>query len=256
MSLNCLFSLHREVAIVTGGSQGLGFGMAKALADAGAIIVIVNRKESEGKIAEKKIKDSGGECIAIPADVSNKTDVERVVKETLDQYCAIDILVNCAGINIRKPALQFEEEEWDKIININLKGTFLFCQEVGRVMVSRKKGKIINVASTGALIALELRGPYCAAKGGISQLTKVLALEWAPFNINVNAIAPGPMLTPLTRQLLKEGTEQYKKHLNKVPLGRFGIPEDLSGIVVLLASSASDYITGQTIFVDGGYTIW
>lgn len=256
MNLSNLFSLENKVAVVTGGSQGLGFGMAKALVEAGAKIVIVNRREVEGKLAEREIRENGGECLAISANVTHKADVEKIVIKTIEYYHSIDILVNCAGIIIRKPVLQFEEEEWDRIIDINLKGTFLCCQEFGRIMVGQKRGKIINIASTGALMALELRGPYCASKAGISQLTKVLALEWAPYNVNVNAIAPGAMVTPLTRELLKEGSEQYEKHLRKIPLGRFGIPDDLDGIVVFLASSASNYITGQTIFVDGGYTIW
>jgi 2-deoxy-D-gluconate 3-dehydrogenase len=256
MQSNGLFCLEGCVAIVTGGSQGLGFQMAKTLAGAGAKTVIVNRTKTEGKTAEKKIRNSEAECLAISADVSNEADVKRVISKALEYYQSVDILVNCAGINIRKPALQFKEKEWDKIIDINLKGTFLCCQAAGRIMVEQKRGKIINISSTGALTALELRGPYCAAKGGVTQLTKVLALEWAPYNVNVNAIAPGAMITPLTSELLKEGSEQREKHLRKIPLGRFGQPADLSGIVLFLASSASDYITGQTIFVDGGYTIW
>ncbi len=250
-----LFSLKGKVAIVTGGNQGLGLGIAKALAAAGARIVIANRREAEGKIAEQEIRDGGGECFSVSADVSNKAQVQRMINKSLEYFQDINILVNAAGVNIRKPALEFEEAEWDKIIDINLKGTFLCCQEAGKIMVQHRKGKIINISSTGALVGLELRGPYCASKGGVSQLTKVLALEWAPYNVNVNAIAPGPILTPLTRELLREGTEQYEKHIRKVALGRLGKPDDLGGIAVFLASSSSDFVTGQTIFVDGGYTI-
>ncbi len=204
----------------------------------------------------KKIKGNGAECITIPANVSKKDEVVRMVNKSLEYFGRIDILVNCAGINIRKPSLQFEESEWNEIIDINLKGTFLCCQEVGRLMVEQRSGKVINISSIASLTAMELRGPYCASKAGVSQLTKVLAVEWAPYKVNVNAIAPGAMITPLTSELLKEGSEQYEKHIRKIPLRRFGEVDDLKGIVIFLASSASDYITGQTIFVDGGWTIW
>lgn len=256
MDLNELFSLKNKVAIVTGGSQGLGFAMAEALALAGARIVIVNRREAEGKIAAEKIRENDVECIAIPTNVSKKNEVVRMVDKALEHFGRVDILVNCAGINIRKPSLQFEESEWNEIMDINLKGTFLCCQEVGRLMVEQRSGKVINVSSIASLTAMELRAPYCASKAGVSQLTKVLALEWGPYNVNVNAIAPGVMITPLTSEFLKKGSEQYEKHIRKIPLQKFGRIDDLSGIVVLLASSASDYITGQTIFVDGGWTIW
>lgn len=256
MNFNELFSLNNRTAIVTGGSQGIGFQIAEALGGAGAKIVIVNRREAEGKIAAKKMKERAIECFAIAADISKREEVERMVIKSLEYFANIDILVNCAGINIRKPILQFEEKEWDEIIDINLKGTFLCCQEVGKIMIQRKKGKIINISSIGALIGLEFRAPYCASKGGVTQLTKVLALEWAPYNVHVNAIAPGVVITPLNKEFLKEGSEQYEKHMRQIPLGRFAGPDDLSGVVILLASSASDYITGQTIFVDGGWTIW
>lgn len=256
MDLNELFSLKSKVAIVTGGSQGLGFAMAEALALAGARIVIVNRREAEGKIAAVKIREYDVECIAIPTNVTKKDEIVRMVNKSLEHFGRIDILVNCAGINIRKPSLQFEESEWNEIIDINLKGTFLCCQEVGRLMVEQRSGKVINISSIASLTAMELRAPYCASKGGVSQLTKVLALEWAPYNVNVNAIAPGVMVTPLTIEFLKEGSEQYEKHIRKIPSRRFGSVDDLKGIVIFLASSASNYIMGQTIFVDGGWTIW
>ena len=251
-----LFDLKDKVAMVTGGSRGIGFSMAKTLADHSANIVVINRRKEEGQKAAEEIRKCGVKCLAIRADVSQKEDVVNMVKKSLEEFQSIDILINCAGINIRKPALEFEEEEWDKIIDINLKGTFLCCQQVGKTMVQRRKGKIITVSSIGSLTAMWDRGPYCASKAGVSQLTKTLALEWSPYNVNVNAIAPGVIVTPLTEKLLEKGTEQYEKHMAKIPMGRFGKREDLIGCVVFLASSASDYINGQTIFIDGGWTIW
>lgn len=255
MSLEDLFSLKGKVAIVTGGSRGIGFEMARALSEAGANIIIVNRKETGGNIAVEKLREKGADCLAIAADVSNQEDVVRVARQALECYRKIDILINCAGITLRKPTLEIQENEWDQIIDINLKGTFLCCQEVGKIMIKAKKGKIINVSSVAAFTAIESRIPYGASKAGVSQLTKGFALEWAPFNVNVNAIAPGPIITAFTAKLLSPGTSFYEKYIKKIPQGRFGSPNDLDGIVTFLASSASDYITGQTIFVDGGWTI-
>ena len=144
----------------------------------------------------------------------------------------------------------------NQIMDINLKGTFLCCQQVGKIMVQQKKGKIINISSIAALAALWDRGPYCASKGGVSQLTRALALEWSPYGVNVNAIAPGVIVTALTEKLLQKGSEAYEQHMMKIPMGRFGKTDDLQGCVVFLASATSDYISGQTIFIDGGWTIW
>jgi NAD(P)-dependent dehydrogenase (short-subunit alcohol dehydrogenase family) len=256
METKPLFDLQNKVAIVTGASQGIGFSLAETLADYGVNIVMVSRREAEGKKAAEKISERGVECLYFSADVSKKADVMNMVKVTSGHFPTIDILINSAGVNIRKPVLEFEEKEWDQIMDINLKGTFLCCQQVGKIMVQQKKGKIINISSISALTALWDRGVYATSKGGVSQLTKALALEWGPHGVNVNAIAPGVIVTPLTEKLLQKGSEQYEKHMRKIPMGRFGKPGDLQGCAVFLASGASDYITGQTIYIDGGWTIW
>jgi len=249
------FDLSRQVAIVTGGSQGIGLTLAKSLASVGAQIVVVNRRAPEGEAAAQGIKQEGGSAISIPADISQKKSVEEMVGKTLKRYGRIDILVNNAGVIVRKPAEETEEKDWDLTMGINLKGLFFCCQVVGKQMIKQKKGKIINLSSVAATFGLKNRAPYNASKAGVSQLTKSLALEWAKYGINVNAIGPGIIRTALNEAYIDSDPEKKRKMIQKIPLGRFGKPEDLSGIVIFLASPASDYLTGQTIYVDGGYSI-
>lgn len=176
-----------------------------------------------------------------------------MVEETLNKFSKIDILVNNAGITKRGPTLSMNEEDWDRVIAVNLKGVFLCSQAVGKEMIKQKKGKIINVASIAGQIGLLNTLPYCASKGGVIQITRALAIEWAKYNINVNAIAPTIFETPLTKPVLENDKEFYNYTIERIPLGRFGNPSDLAGAVVFLASDASDFVTGHILNIDGGW---
>jgi NAD(P)-dependent dehydrogenase (short-subunit alcohol dehydrogenase family) len=247
--------LSNKVAIVTGGSRGIGLTLAKGLARSGTPIVIVNRTPSAGEGAAQAIREAGGSAVSIPADVCQKESVERMVEKTLEHYGRIDILVNSAGVNVRKPATELTEEDVDMIFDTNLKGLFLCCQLVGKEMIRQRRGKIINISSMAATFGLVNRSPYTASKAGVSQLTKAFALEWAKYGVYVNAIAPGIIQTPLTEAYMKSDPERLERTLRKLPIGRFGKPEDLIGVTLFLASQASDYMTGQTLYIDGGYSL-
>jgi NAD(P)-dependent dehydrogenase (short-subunit alcohol dehydrogenase family) len=250
-----LFDIEGKVGIVTGGSSGIGLSMAKALAQTGVKIAIVNRTVMAGEKAAAEIREHGGIAASFPADVTKKDNVEAVVEAIENEMGAVDILVNCAGINIRKKAVEFGLNEWQQILDTNLTGTFLACQAVGRRMLARGRGRIVNISSVASAIGLEDRAPYCASKGGVSQLTKVLAIEWAPYGVTVNAIGPGYMNTPLIANLMKQPGFQERVR-SQVPLGRVGETEDLYGILFVLCSKAGAYITGQTVYIDGGWSIW
>ena len=250
-----LFDLTEKVVLVIGGSRGIGLGAAKAFASAGAKVVIANRTYEEGQKAARGISDQGGNAVALPVDVQNSESVNALVSKVLETFSRIDVLVNSAGVQLRKPALEFQESEWDRIININLKGTFLVCQAVGREMVKRRKGKIINLSSVAAHVGLHNRAPYCTAKAGVSMLTRVLALEWAPYGVNVNCVAPGYTRTELLEDLFKKDPNFADTIKQVIPMGRIGETFDLDGVFLLLGSEASDFITGQTLYIDGGFTI-
>ena len=250
---NLFSDLKDKIAVVTGGSRGIGYALAQGLATYGVKVVIVNRRPSEGEAAARSIKDSGGMAISIPADVSQKNSVREMVRKVLDRFERIDVLVNSAGINVRKPAIEITEEDFDTVLDTNLKGIFFCCQAVGRQMIQQKKGKIINVSSLAAIMGYMIRAPYCASKAGVSQLTRALALEWARYGVYVNAIGPGIIQTPLVETYMRSDPERLERTKRKIPLGRFGKPEDLVGITLFLASETSDYMTGQTLYLDGGY---
>jgi NAD(P)-dependent dehydrogenase (short-subunit alcohol dehydrogenase family) len=249
-----IFDIQGQVAFITGGSSGIGLSITKTLLHAGAKIVIMNRNASTGKQLEAELSRQGGKILSVPGDVTNPREVKAAVNTALDQYGVIDILVNSAGINIRKKAVDFDLSEWTQVLHINLTGTFVVCQEVGRHMIQRGKGKILNISSVAGSIALSDRAPYCSSKAGVTQLTKVLALEWASHGVNVNAIGPGFIHTPLIEGIMKDPSFQ-KKIEETVPLKRVGETDDLQGIVLTLCSKAGDYITGQTIYVDGGLSL-
>lgn len=246
------FNLKNKVAIVTGASSGLGRGMALALSEAGANLVLVDIKFPLLQEVAKLTKKTNQQTFCFNADVSKKEEVEHMVEKTVKIFGKIDILVNTAGINRRNLVENFSEEDWDAVIDINLKGTFLFSQAAGKVMIKQNKGKIINTASMTSVIGGQNIPAYSASKGGVAQLTKAFAVAWAKYNINVNAIGPGWFKTPMTKSLY-EDKDINSQTLSRIPMKRWGEPEDLAGTVVFLASEASDFITGATIYVDGGY---
>jgi NAD(P)-dependent dehydrogenase (short-subunit alcohol dehydrogenase family) len=250
-----LFDLSGCVALVTGASKGLGKSMAVALAGAGADLALYARDREELKAVKTTIEGLGRRAEFFVVDVRNKPAIEAAVKETLDTFGHVDILVNNAGVNVRKPVLELSPEEWDLVIDTNLKGYFLMAQAVVPHMLSRGRGKIINMASILGTVALPVQVAYASSKGGVIQMTKVMALEWARQGIQVNAIGPTYFETPLVAQL-RNDPERYNFIVDRTPMGRWGQPEELAGVVVFLASRASDFVTGQTIFVDGGWTIW
>jgi len=249
-----LFQLRNKVAIVTGASRGLGKSMAMALAEVGANLVLVGRDKERLEGAAREIADFGVKTLPVVADVTRAEDVEAVVSRTLEEFGKIDVLVNNVGTYLGKPIVESTLEDWHNLINTNLTSTYLCSRAVGRYMVERQRGKVINMAAALGALGANNASAYCASKGGVIQLTRALAVEWARYNINVNAIAPGTMETELTKAMLEDPAVR-KAVTGKIPLKRTGQPSDLAGAVIFLASQASDYITGQTIFVDGGFSI-
>lgn len=247
------FDFKDKVAIVTGGSRGLGKAMAMGLAEAGANIVIADILEQESLNTVEEIKKLGVSAISVKIDVSNKEDVNNLVQKTLENFGKIDILVNNAGFLRTCPPEEIDEKTWDLVINVNLKGQFLCAQAVGKEMIKKKCGKIINIASIAGKSAFSQALCYNISKAGIIMLTKSLAFDWGKHNIQVNAIAPGVFKTPMTEEMLEsEAMQQIIK--NSVPLQRYAEPNELVTTVLYLASDASNYITGETITVDGGWT--
>ena len=246
-----LFNLNGKVAIVTGTSRGLGKAMAIALAKAGANIVGVG--VSDMSETKEEIQKVGRQFLEIKADLTNTKSVDKIVSETVKKFGGIDILVNNSGTIRREDAINYKEKDWDDILNLNLKTLFFLSQKVAKQFMKQETGgKIINIAS---MLSFQggIRVPaYTASKSGVMGLTKALANEWAKYNINVNAIAPGYMATDNTKQI-REDEKRSQEILDRIPAGRWGTPEDLAGAVVFLASKASDYVNGHTLAVDGGW---
>ena len=245
------FNLSGKVALVTGGSKGIGKCIAMDLAQAGANLVIVSRHLEEGRKIAQEIEKSYHPALALYADISRPDTLPAMVEAALDRMGKIDILINNAGTNIRKPALDFREDEWDAVLNTNLKGTFFCSQAVAKKMADAGGGKIINISSAAGAKAVPWLTPYSVSKAGIIHLTRALAIEWARYNITVNAVAPSYMETPLTREWLSD-PRRRDLIAKRSPLNRVGRPSDLTGAVLLFASEDSSFITGQTLFVDGG----
>lgn len=251
-----LFDLNEKVAIVTGGNRGIGFAIAGGLARAGAAVVIANRNAGAGQKAANAIKADGFTAASVPTDVSDKSSVSKLVAKVMADLDRIDILVNSAGVIHRGPVEDFTEEQYDYIMDINLKGLFFCCQLIGKEMIKQGRGKIINISSNVSEVIQTGRVVYAASKAGVSHLTRGLALEWAKYNINVNAIGPGPTITELNKKYFEENPEDLQERIDSIPMARLGDPMDLVGAAIFLASDASNYVTGQTLLVDGGSTLW
>jgi NAD(P)-dependent dehydrogenase (short-subunit alcohol dehydrogenase family) len=256
MSANVLdrFRLDGKVALVTGGARGLGRVIADALASAGADVALSARiRQNAEQAAEVIAKLSGRHTLAVAADVTVRDDVEAMVATVLEALGRLDILVNNAGINIRGPIEELRDDDWDMVVDTNLKGPWLCCRAVSATMRRQKWGRVVNVSSMLGEISLPGRTPYASSKGGLTMLTKTLALEWARDGINVNAICPGPFATEINAPLLNDPAARAQMEAN-VPLGRWGDPVEIGPAAVFLASDASSFMTGATLFIDGGYT--
>ncbi|RKO67017.1 SDR family NAD(P)-dependent oxidoreductase [Desulfofundulus salinus] len=251
MSLD-LFDLSGKVALFIGGGGGLGKVVSLGLARAGANVIPVSRNKERNADLVEEIMALGRKSFLTSVDITNKMDIKRLVNEVIENFGKIDILINAAGKNYKKPALELTEEEWDDVLEVNAKGVFLASQIVGEKMIAQGGGKIINFASLGSHLGITRSVAYCSSKGAVMQMTKVLATEWAPYGINVNCISPGYFKTPLTEKVLSE-KETCEKIINRTPMRRLGVPEDLVGAVIFLASDASNFVTGTTIAVDGGF---
>jgi gluconate 5-dehydrogenase len=251
-----LFDLTGKVAVVVGGAGGIGRELALGLADAGADVVVASRNLAKLEAVARDVKAKGRKALAVSVDVADAKSVEDMVKRVLKEFSHIDILINSAGIGSRQPADTFDIDEWQKVMDVCTRGTFLCCQQVGKVMIKQKRGKIINISSVRGRYGLP--GGYaaiCASKGAVDTLTRTLACEWAEHNVFVNAIAPTVIETAFNKERLADG-EWARMMKSRIRLGRWGTPEDIVGPTIFLASRASDFVTGQVIYIDGGVTTW
>lgn len=251
-----VFSLKGKTAIVTGASKGLGEAIAISMAEAGANLVLAGRDEAALKRVGAKIVSKGAKSIAVRADVLNSKDVQAMTDRAMAEFGQIDILVNNAGINIVKPFIDLTEEEWDRVLDTNLKGYFLCAQTVGREMLKKKSGCVINNASVFGRTGFMNISPYIASKGGVVQFTKALAVEWARFNIRVNCIAPSYIVTEMAKRDIETNPKVLEQNLKKIPMRRGGEPREVGDVSVFLASDAASFVTGETIAIDGGWLAW
>jgi len=249
-----LFNLTGRRALVTGGGKGLGKVIARALAEAGADVVVASRTLLECQsVANEIARDIGVKTLAISVDVTSDEQVTRMVETIESSLGPIDILVNNAGVNIRGAAHELTEADWDQVIDINLKGPFLTARRIGPGMCARGWGRIVNLGSIMSVVALPGRAAYAAAKAGVLNLTKVLALEYAEKGVTVNALCPGPFATDMNKPLLND-PEKYKAFVSKIPMGRWGELHEVTGAALFLCSDASSFVTGTGLYVDGGWT--
>ena len=274
MSVLDKFKLNGRIALVTGGNRGLGWQMALALAEAGAAVALTSRDQSRADQAAREIAQtlvdaqasgSGvGDGVASPdpfamvrgyaCEVSDAEQTAQVVQQVIADFGGLHILINNAGINIRGPIEELQPEEFQQVIDTNVTGVWNFCRAAARHLKAQKYGRVINIGSTLSIIALPDRSPYASSKGAVLQMTRVLALEWAPYGITVNAMLPGPFATEMNTPL-KEDPEKYREFISILPLGRWGELDEIGGLAVFLASDASSYMTGAGVTIDGGWTV-
>ena len=247
-----MFSLEGRVAVVTGASGDIGAAMARALAAAGARLVLASRNEQNLAAVSDATGIDRSRILVVPTDVTDAAAVEHLVARTVEMFGRLDVLVTAAGIQMRKSALEMSPAEWRDVLDVNLTGTFLSCRAAAQAMIRQGAGRIIMVSSLTAEIGLPGMPAYVASRGGIRQLAKALATEWAPHGITVNCVGPGRMRTAMTEGLFVDDRAR-ESFMRLIPAGRAGVPEDLAGVTIFLASDAASYVTGQSIYVDGGW---
>lgn len=250
-----LFDLTGRVAVITGAASGIPKAMAFGFAAAGAHVVVADLDEKGMDAVVSSLSEQGRRVIAVPTNVSNEEHAARLAAEAIRVFGKIDVLVNAAGFRVRKPVLETSRQEFEQVLEVNLTATFLCSKHVGKVMVEQKRGSIINIASIHGHVAGSSNAEYAAAKGGVVLLTKGMAIEWAPFNVRVNALCPGVTRTPGTRTAW-ENPERLAEIVAKTPMKRIAEPEEMVGPAIFLASDASSFVTGSSLIVDGGWTAW
>ncbi len=252
------FRLDGRISLVTGAGRGLGRAIALGLAQAGSRVMLVDVNSEDLAGVEAEVRDGGGQAASAVVDVGDEAHVQACIAETLRRFGGLHVLVNNAGVTSRSPLEDLPLEDWERVLRVNLSGTYLCCKHAARPMMAQGGGSIINIASMSGLVGN--RGGdnshYCATKGGVIALTRSLAVEWARHAIRVNAIAPGYCVTPMTDRLRQRDPKFYQELIDRVPLGRFGTGQDLAGAVIYLASDASAYVSGSVLVVDGAYTAW
>jgi 2-deoxy-D-gluconate 3-dehydrogenase len=248
-----IFSLEGKKAFVSGASRGLGREIALTLAEAGADVTLAARTVPALEETAETIRKMGREALVCPMDISKIDDTEKVVDDAVEAFGRIDILINNAGIAVERPIIEMTAETWDRVMNVNLRGHVFCTKAVGKHMIENRYGKVINIASILGMVGVAYNSPYAASKGGLIQFTKSLALEWARYNIQVNALCPGYLLTDLNREFFE--TPRGQKVINKIPMRRAADLKEIRGVTLLLASDASSFMTGSVVVVDGGQTI-
>ncbi|WP_158232543.1 SDR family NAD(P)-dependent oxidoreductase [Sporosarcina sp. P13] len=248
-----LFDVKNKVVIVTGAGRGIGRSIAKGFAKEGAKVVVCSRTKAELTVLKNEIKADGGICEVVTCDVGIRSDIERVIKTTVDTFGKLDVLINNAGMTKKVPAIDLTMEDFKQVIDVNLTGVFSFAQLAGRVMIKQGFGKIINISSIASVQGLKGSVAYAASKGGVKLITETLAIEWAEHGVQVNAIAPAYVETPLMEALKTSRVGFEEAVIQRTPMGRMAKPDEMIGACIFLASEASSYITGETIFLDGGW---